>query len=125
MLLDASAMLALLLAESGSDRVEAELASGASISAVNLAEVIAKLLDYGYTEESIEGMIEAADLTVLSFEHAEAWQSGLLHRVTRSSGLSLGDRCCLAVAQSTGMAVLTCDRHWAGLNMGVEIELCR
>lgn len=125
MLLDASALLAYLLSEEGAERVQVALAAGAFISAVNLAEVAAKLVDYGYSNDYIEEVVQANDLIVIPFSQPAAVQSGLLRRKTRSSGLSLGDQACLAVARATGLAVLTADRHWAGVDVGVQIELCR
>jgi len=124
-LLDSSALLAYLLEEPGGMRVNEALTDGAFISTVNLAEVISKLVDYGYPDDAIPVAIKNSNVEILPFAAEAAAQSGLLRRVTRSSGLSLGDRSCLAVAQSSGLAVLTCDRNWAGLDIGIEIELCR
>jgi PIN domain nuclease of toxin-antitoxin system len=48
-----------------------------------------------------------------------------VERTIRSHGLSLGDRACLALAQSTGLPVLTADRAWRGVGLDVEIEVIR
>jgi PIN domain nuclease of toxin-antitoxin system len=55
----------------------------------------------------------------------EALDSGLLREATRAAGLSLGDRLCLAAARARQARVLTADRSWAGLDVGVEIEVIR
>ena len=56
---------------------------------------------------------------------AQASAAGLLRRMTRAQGLSLGDCCCLALALERGARVMTADRAWAGLDLGVEIEVIR
>lgn len=40
-------------------------------------------------------------------------------------GLSLGDRACLALAAELGIPALTADQTWAGLDIGVKVELIR
>jgi PIN domain nuclease of toxin-antitoxin system len=62
--LDASAFLCLFFQKSGADRVEAVLA-GARVSAANLAEVIAKLIDRGIDGTSIVADIAELDLEVV------------------------------------------------------------
>ncbi len=39
--------------------------------------------------------------------------------------LSLGDAACLATARVLGMPVLTANRAWAALPVGVEVRLIR
>lgn len=107
--LDASAVLAFLQGEPGADVVEAELPEGV-IGAANWSEVAQKvrgrsadwtlarslLLSYGLQVEPV---------TVDDAEGAaQLWQRG--------SGLSLGDRLCLALARRLGVVALTADRAW-------------
>jgi ribonuclease VapC len=47
-----------------------------------------------------------------------------LRASTRTFGLSLGDRCCLALAQVRGAAVVTADQSWKKLK-GFDIKLIR
>ena len=121
---DASAVLALLNAEPGATVVEARLA-GALISAVNLAEVHAKLADYGMADAEIRSAVDALALETIAFDVAMAHRAGQLRPATRALGLSLGDRACLALAQVANLPVLTADRAWAALDIGVRIETIR
>ena len=123
--LDASALLALILKENGGARVDEALAEGAAICSVNLAEVITRLVDYGLTAVEIGATLEGLQYQVIDFEDSHAWAAGFLREPTRALGLSLGDRSCLALAQTLGVPALTADRAWAQLKVGVAIEICR
>lgn len=124
--LDASALMALVYGEPGLDSVAAAVMTGAAISTVNLSEVIAKLADRGAPEREIRDTIETIGLDITEFDAADALAAGLLRPATRTAGLSLGDRACLALAQLRGAPVLTADRAWAAIDLdGVEIQLIR
>jgi len=124
--LDASALLAVFLEEDGFRRVEATL-PGALISAVNLAEVVAKLGERGVPAEEAESVVASFAPRVVPFDEAQAVVAGSLRAKTRAAGLSLGDRCCLALALSAGGHVLTADRAWTRVAaaVGVEVVLIR
>jgi PIN domain nuclease of toxin-antitoxin system len=122
--LDASALLAVLRAEPGSDQVEPRL-EGARIGAVNLSEVVAKLVDDGVPETEIRRAIDRLELDIHAFDARDAYLAGALRKGTRALGLSLGDRACLALAQSLGAPALTADRSWSRLDLGIAIELIR
>lgn len=122
--LDASAVLARLRGERGADIVQAR-ASNALISAVNYAEVIGKLIDLGVSAEVAAATIGEFELAVVPFDEIDAARTGALRAVTRRRGLSLGDRACLALAERLGLPVLTADRAWADLDLGVEVVLIR
>lgn len=122
--LDASAVLALLNAEPGHDVVTRAL-PGAVISAVNLAEVIGKLADASVPAEAIDQALGALDLDIIQFDADQARAAGLLRPQTKASGLSLGDRACLALAFARGVPALTTDRAWTELDLAVEVRLAR
>ncbi len=122
--LDTSAVLASLWNEPGAARVD-EVIGEACISAVNLSELVAKLVDRGANAGQIEDVLTALNLDVAGFSAVQAQVSGELRRDTKPLGLSLGDRCCLALARDEGRGVLTADRAWADLDIGVEIEVIR
>ena len=122
--LDASALLAVLRAEPGSDQVEPRL-EGARIGAVNVSEVVAKLVDDGVPETEIRRAIDRLELDVHAFDAEHAYIAGILRHATRALGLSLGDRACLALAQREQLPVLTADRSWAKLDLGVSIKVIR
>ncbi len=121
--LDASALLALMLGEPGAAQVERRLPD--CIGAVNLSEVIAKLQERGIPGDVIDESLADLDLDVVAFDAEQALRAGLLRRATRSQGLSLGDRACLALAAVRDAIVVTTDRAWTGLAIGIRAELAR
>jgi PIN domain nuclease of toxin-antitoxin system len=123
-ILDASAILALLNEEAGADLVQEHLPNG-KISAVNLAEVITRLNLIGMPTDQILETLSLLSLDVVPFDEDQALQAGILARETKSLGLSLGDRACLALGIMTGCAVLTADKAWGEVEVGVEVVLAR
>ena len=107
--LDASAILALLHEEPGHVKV-AEMVAEAVVGPVNLAEVVSKLSDNGGSEGPIRQLLAKLGLTVVPFDEEQAYKAGLLRQTTRSQSLSLGDRACLALAHSLGLPAITADR---------------
>lgn len=110
--------------EPGADRVT-EAIPHAAISAVNVAEVVAKLQERGISDDRIGAAIDLLELSIIPLDQKLALDAGLLRVPTRAAGLSLGDRACLALAAHRGATALTADRAWGGLNIGIEIELAR
>lgn len=123
-MLDASALLALIQAEAGSDRV-AEVLDGSVISAINLAEVVTRLADRGVPGEAIRRQLARLDLGVVPVDEELAYAAGLMRPATRGLGLTLADRVCIALAQRAGAVALTTDRVWARLEIGAAVELVR
>jgi len=122
--LDASALLAVMFGERGAEEVLERL-PGAVIGAVNLAEVVAKLQERDVPDAEIDRDIAELDLPVIPFDAAQAMASGKLRARTRSHGLSLGDRACLAVAAARGVPAITVDRGWAEVDVGVRVIVAR
>lgn len=126
---DASALLAWLQDERGKERVTAALAEGANMSAVNWAETLSKLTDGGKsTEDTVSDLSRRGLFKSLAFHpltEEAALEVARLRPVTRAAGLSLGDRACLALARTLKLPVLTADRTWTKLHVGVKIESIR
>jgi PIN domain nuclease of toxin-antitoxin system len=122
--IDSSALLALIFEEPGASIVETALDDGAVVSSVNLSEVIAKLSDSGDPEQALSSL-QSLKFDVANFDEDAAWLAGTLRAQTRSLGLSLGDRACLALAMSMNAPVMTADRVWTQLDVGVRVVLCR
>jgi ribonuclease VapC len=122
--LDASALLAFLQMEPGAKRVEAVL-DRSIISAVNLAEVVSKAINNGGTLEGVSSSLSPLLMRVIPFEPEDAYISGSLRPATSRKGLSLGDRCCLALGLKTGLLVLTTDKDWLEIDVGVRVEKIR
>ena len=121
---DASAILAALKNEPFS-KISPERLVRASISAVNLSEVLTKLAADGLNQAQADAAAGALDLRVFSFDREQARAAADLWTATRRADLSLGDRACLALALRLGEPVVTADRAWARVDVGVEIVLIR
>jgi ribonuclease VapC len=122
--LDASALLALLNAETGSDLVQ-DLLPDASISTVNLAEVVTRLSAVGMPENDIRNTLTLLGLDVIPFDEEQAYLTGFYYSYGRVYGLSLGDRACLASARTSAATAVTADRAWEDLDLGIEIKFIR
>lgn len=122
--LDASAVLATILPEQGGEMVR-PLIARSLLGAVNLTEVATRLLDLGFAPAEVDRLLMRLEFTVIPFDEDLAVSAGRLRTQTRHLGLSVGDRACLALAQREGLPVLTGDRAWARLDVGVEVVLIR
>ena len=123
--LDASAMLAVLHCEPGSEQLTSEILGRAVGSTVNLAEVHAKLMSRGGDpREAWEDTFSTIQESV-AFTSEQAQIAGSLVRETRSLGLSLGDRACLALGRTLRAPVYTADRSWKNLKLGIRIHVIR
>ena len=64
-------------------------------------------------------------LQVVPFSPEDALISGSLRAATRPKGLSLGDRCCLALGVKLRLPVLTTEGRWRDIDVGVKVEVIR
>jgi ribonuclease VapC len=122
--LDSSALLAVILGEPGTDDILDEVA-GAYISTVNLAEVYSKTRDVGLSIEEMTWAISQLRVIASPLDNEQAVTIGILREPTRHAGLSLGDRACLALALTSKMPVLTSDRDWLKCDLGLDIRVIR
>ncbi|MEK0083835.1 PIN domain-containing protein [Benzoatithermus flavus] len=122
--LDASALLAVLHRERGSEVVE-PLLGAAVIGAVNLAEVLAKLVDRGVPEDAAWSAVAGLGLHTVALDAVQVRATARLCTLTRRHELSLGDRACLALAECLRLPVLTADRSWAALGLSLDIRVIR
>ena len=123
--LDASALLALLNQEPGAQKLTVELLRDAAVSTVNLAEVQAKLVREGADPEEAWELVMAPVCTAEPFTSEHAKTAGTLVKQTKALGLSLGDRACLALALTLGAPAYTADRDWKQLKLGIPIYVLR
>jgi PIN domain nuclease of toxin-antitoxin system len=122
--LDASAVLAVYFDERGAEQVCSAL-PGPLLSSVNYAEVIGKCLDRGAAIGSIRRKLAAMGFEVVPHDARLAYRTGELRPLTKQLGLSLADRACLALAERERLPVLTADRHWGSLDLGIDVRLIR
>ena len=121
--LDSSAVLALLFGEKGADRVKSVL-PGALLSTVNFAEIVSTLCERGMPQDQARLAIEAIGVALVDFGIDQACTTGDLRNRTRSAGLSLGDRACLALAQQKNRPAMTADAAWGQLS-GFDVVVIR
>lgn len=125
-LLHASALLALLFEETDAQRVNKALQMGATMSSANIAEVAARLHTDQWSAEEVAAMVGELRIEVFPLDREIALLSGQYRPATRSLGLSLIDRVCLATAYVQQLPVLTSDRAWAKVKLhGVTIQHLR
>jgi len=123
--LDASALLAILNQERGAEKLTPELLSGATASTVNLAEVHGKLVSRGLSPADAWEAALSPLRQAVPFTAEQARLAGDLVAKTRALGLSLGDRACLALGLSLKAAVYTADRSWKKVKVGARIRVIR
>jgi ribonuclease VapC len=122
--LDASAVLAVARLEKGADAVLAARPD-ATLSAVNHAEVVSKLLRCDMPRDEIDIFLGEAFPQVVPFDREQASLAGRLHAVTRKEKLSYADCACLALATLRGLPVLTGDRKWLEVPTDAEVRVFR
>lgn len=119
--LDASALLAWLQNESGADRVVLE---GALVNSVNWSEVLQKAEQNGVDVEGMGEELGALGVNLQAFGLEEAAEAAELYAVTKTYGLSLGDRACLATALVYDAVAVTAEQIWSKLE-GVRVRQIR
>lgn len=122
--LDASAVLAVINAEPGAEVVSASL-TGAVMSAVNYSEVLKKAIEHGATGEAAAAFVRGLSVAVIPFDAALAQISAELYPQTKAHGISLAGRACLALGVQRGAMVLTTDRKWKDLGLSIKVKLIR
>jgi len=95
------------------------------MGSVNLSEVAAKLMESGGAPGTTREILGGLPIEIHDFATGLAYRAAELREPTRDLGLSFGDCACLALGFSLGMPILTGDRAWLKLDVGVEIELAR
>ncbi len=126
-ILDASALIAYLHDEPGSEAVVDAITDTAAISVVNWAETLSKVAADGGDPQQIADSLQASDspLILEALTDADCVEIARLRPLTKAHGLSLADRACLALAKRLDIPVVTADRNWRDLNLGITVQLIR
>jgi ribonuclease VapC len=125
--LDTSALLAILNDEPGAEIFiqRIELLESATMSAVNVSEAYGTLVRSGIRSDDAWQAVIGSIPHAVDFDMEQARITGELLPQTRSLGLSLGDRACLALGIALKAPIYTADRAWKGLRLGVSIHVIR
>lgn len=123
-ILDASALLALLFNELGA-QIVSPVVKGSRLLSVNYSEVIQRIIAKGGAAEQAEQAIDRLEVVVVPFDRPLARVAAELREPTRFMGASLADRACLALGRTSGLPILSADRDWHKLNLGIEIRMIR
>ena len=123
-LLDASALLAAIHNELGGELVQ-QIIEESAVSSVNWSEVLQKLNRAGADTQAITAALKALGLEIIGFNDDDASIAASLWPETKSLGLSLADRACLATGRRLKLTVVTADKVWEALNTEQSIKLIR
>ena len=123
--LDASAILAVVNGEAGQEKLTPEVLAAALCSTVNLAEVQAKLVSRGWSPDDAWEDATSPIRAAVPFSEEHARVAGSLVVLTRSLGLSLGDRACLALGIAMKAPVYTAEKAWSKLKLGIPVHVIR
>lgn len=122
--IDASAVLAMIFDEAGGDMV-ADVCEGAILNAVNLDEVLHKVVRRGIDPILVETQLSRLGISVVAFDGRQARVSAALHSQLTGTATSFADRACLSMGLMLNATVLTADAKWTGLGLDVDIRLIR
>ena len=125
-ILDSSAVLAVLRDETGANVVLESLPDGV-ICAINLGEVVQVQIREGKTREQAAAVINALQIPVVDVDADLAIYAAELRMKVLKQGISQADSICLALAKREGAVALTGDRKWLEVaeELGVEVRLIR
>jgi len=123
--LDASAILAVIDSEPGAEKLTPSLLARAVASSVNVAEVQTKLLGRGWTSDAAWEDATSPVREIVAFDEEQARIAGDLATRTRHLGLSLGDRACLALGSVLNVPVYTAEKAWKKFKVSVKVQLIR
>ena len=123
--LDSSALIALIKNEPGAEGVE-KILGQIVMSSVNVSEVVGVLLDGEMSLSNVQDCILPLISSIIPFDEEQAFKTASLKKITKSKGLSLGDRACLALGITLQSPVYTADKVWKEVVLpGIQIHLIR
>ncbi|MBS0470903.1 MAG: PIN domain-containing protein [Proteobacteria bacterium] len=122
--IDASVALCYLRRERGWEGVPQHLPI-ASMSVVNYAEVFQRLLRESADAGPRAQLLIDMGLRLIDADPVLARAAAELEAPTRGQGISLADRFCIALAMLRQVPLLTADKPWAALGLGIDIRLLR
>ena len=122
--LDASALLAVMNSEPGADIVRASLV-GALMSAVNYSEVMKKTIERNVAVEKLHSLVRSASLDIIPFDVKLAEVCAELYPQGKPHGMSMADRACLALGMQRKCKVLTAEKRMGLVTLPIKVRLIR
>ncbi|HYH68101.1 MAG TPA: type II toxin-antitoxin system VapC family toxin [Urbifossiella sp.] len=122
--LDTSAVLAVVFDEPGAE-VVVEYGTSAILSAVSYSEILAKATDRGLPPDEVSRVLASLRYPVVPFDDEHAVVAASFRPSTRHLNCSFADRACLATGLLHRLPVVTADRDWATVDLGVEVVVFR
>lgn len=123
-ILDASAILAVLLDEDGAQFV-VDCLEAAEVSIINVCEVLTKTVEEGGDPERVQAILNDWGVRVRAFGEGHAIANARLRSATKHLGLGFGDRAVIVQGGVSMRPVLTADRKWSELDLDIEIVQIR
>ncbi len=123
-IIDASAMLALIFGEKGSEKVIPHV-QGSRMLAINFSEVVARVIAIDGDPERARVAADRLEIDIVPFDREHAVLTAKIKKRTLAIGASMADRACLAFAEASGFPVLTADKEWSKLDLAVDIRQIR
>ena len=122
---DSSALIMLFAKEKGYEIIKQHM-KNAIISSVNIAEVYKYCIEVqNLTEDDCRSLIKLSGIKIIEFCEEQALITAKIIKKTKPYGLSLGDRACIALAMLKKHPVLTCDKIWQKVDLGIEFLMAR
>ena len=123
-ILDASALLALVFGEPGAEIVAAQ-ARTSRILSVNFSEVVQRVIAIDGNPDRAEEAVDILGIEVVPFDRRLARLTAELREKTSFMGASFADRACLALGLASGAPILSSDQDWRKLDIGIDIRMIR
>ena len=123
-ILDASALLALLFDETGAETVAAH-SRMSSILSVNFSEVVQRVIAIDGNPDRAEEAVDRLGIVVVPFDRRLARLTAELREKTSFMGASFADRACLALGLTSSSPILSSDQDWRKLDNGIDIRMIR
>ncbi len=117
----ACVLLAFLFEEPGHAEIATAIDHGATMSSINLAEVLGRFARDGHDIGAVRSHLERSSIEWVPFDNEQALAAAALLPRTLHLELSLGDRACLALATLRALPALTADRAWLEVDLGVDV----
>ena len=125
--IDTSAILAYAFKEKGATKVERWIDAGAAVSTLTIQETVSKLCQNAMPMNEVTELVSSLGLEIHHLDLDLAFRAGGMFKVTRSFGLSHGDRACLALGQKMAAPIITADKAWSKVadELGIRVEQFR